>query len=352
MDNLSREELQTLAEAPGTPCVSIYLPMHRTAPSPHLDVVQLKDLLRDAEGQLTATGMRSPEARALLQPVEALLDDDAFWSDRGDGLAIFRSPSFFRAFRLPLTFRSLVVVGPRFHVTPLMPMLMDETHFYILALDEGVARLLEATPFSYHEVQIPDPPRGSAPPTTSRGDKGPQVEYFRELDSALHRVLHDKTAPLILAAVEYYFPLYRHANSYRHLLEEGVLGSPAGWSDRELHERARDVMQRYLDRSRQEAAEQYRNMAAGRRASNRLEEVLREANKGRVQFLFLAANEHRWGRFDPSRDTVQVHPQHEPGDEDLLGRVALDTFVNHGKVWTVQADEVPDRAPLAAVFCY
>ncbi|CAD5939922.1 hypothetical protein PCC9214_01853 [Planktothrix tepida] len=49
---------------------------------------------------------------------------------------------------------------------------------------------------------------------------------------------------------------------------------------------------------------------------------------------------------------LNVHPEAEPGDDDLLNLAAVQTLLNGGIVYAVPPDSVPDEARLAAVFRY
>jgi len=45
-----------------------------------------------------------------------------------------------------------------------------------------------------------------------------------------------KKAPLVLAGVEYLFPIYQEANTYPDLVEEGITGNPENLKPEELHD--------------------------------------------------------------------------------------------------------------------
>jgi release factor family 3 len=81
----------------------------------------------------------------------------------------------------------------------------------------------------------------------------PIIEYFRTLDAALHETLREERAPLVLAGVEYLWPLYRAANTYPHLTEGGVAGNPHGLRPDELHEKAWKLVEPYFARPEREA---------------------------------------------------------------------------------------------------
>jgi hypothetical protein len=80
-------------------------------------------LLGEAETTLLNSGLRSPEAKALVQPAEDLLRLKFFWRGQKDGLAIFLAPDFFRAYPVPLEVPELVTVSGRFHLKPLLSLL-------------------------------------------------------------------------------------------------------------------------------------------------------------------------------------------------------------------------------------
>jgi hypothetical protein len=68
--------------------------------------------------------------------------------------------------------------------------------------------------------------------------------------------------------------------------------------------------------------------------------------------LFVAVGVQQWGSFNPETSTIDLHPEAQPGDEDLLNAAAIQTLLNGGTVYAVEPEKVPDEAPLAAVFRY
>jgi hypothetical protein len=50
--------------------------------------------------------------------------------------------------------------------------------------------------------------------------------------------------------------------------------------------------------------------------------------------------------------TVDLHPEPEPDDEDMLDFAAIHTLLNGGTVYAVEPEKVPDEAPAAAIFRY
>jgi hypothetical protein len=77
--------------------------------------------------------------------------------------------------------------------------------------------------------------------------------------------------------------------------------------------------------------------------------IVPAAYYGQVDTLFVAAERQQWGRFDADANTVTLHTEQQPGDEDLLDLAAMHTLLHRGTVIATDTDKVPDHADLAAI---
>jgi hypothetical protein len=178
------------------------------------------------------------------------------------------------------------------------------------------------------------------------------LRYFHQIDHGLHRYLREKKSPLILAGVEYLFPIYREANSYPHLLDEGVTGNSERLSPQELHAQAWKIIEARLRRSFEQAIERYYSLAGTGLTTSTLHEIIPEAYRGRVDTLFVPVGVQQWGTFDEETGEISLHETNEPGYEDMLGLAAIYTYSNGGKVFAVPPDELPVEASLASIYRY
>ncbi|MCL5959163.1 MAG: hypothetical protein M1358_07550 [Chloroflexi bacterium] len=384
MDVLSLDELKTLLETREGPCISIFLPTHQVGTDAEQDRIRLKNLLREAEERLSSMGIRPLRIESVLEPAQRLLSDSLFWQYQSGGVAMFLSPDFSRHYHFPLGFEELVVVADRFHVKPLLPLLSIGGRFYILAVSGDQVRLLQGSREKVGEIKVKGMPESladalkydeaerqlqyhtDAPIQRMRrrvaifhghgvgtdDEKDNILRYFYQIDKALHTVLHEERAPLVLAGVEYLFPIYREANTYSHLLEEGIEGNPEEVSAEELHERALAILQPYFVKAQEEAVAKYEELSGSERVSTDIKEIVPAATYGRIDTLFVAVGFHQWGSFNPDTNEVILHSEFQPGDEDLLDLASVNTILNRGTVHAVQADEVPGGTPQAAVFRY
>ena len=365
MNVLTGNNLKLLMEVHRWPCVSVFMPMHRSGPESQQDLIRFKNLIREAEEGLITRGIPAHEARELLESAQKFLQGDLFHQHQSDGLAMFLSPEVFRIYMLPFVFRELVIVTDRFHIRPLLPLLSGDGRYYILALSQNKVRLLQGTHYSVNEVSLADVPKNLA--ETLRDDdswKGLQMRsgtsggqgrfssvthgsevdskenikrYFRRIDKGLHELVRDERVPLVLAGVDYLHPIYKEVNTYSHLIEAGVGGNPERLSAKELHAQAWTVVRPYFQKAQDEAVDQYKQFINSGRTSNRARKIILAASHGRIELLFVVPDFQQWGTFDPSTDEIHLHKKEKTGDEDLLEFAAIQTLLNGGTVYVVEA---------------
>jgi len=388
MDRLSKNEIKTLLEKHKGPCVSIFLPTSRGGEESQRDELRLRHQIRDTENRLLLENLRSTEVEKLLEPFNALLEDGGFWLHTVDGLAIFRTSEMFSYYRLPYSFKEQVVVSDHFYLKPLLPFLANGGRFYILAISQNAIRLLEGTRFSIHELELPESVpanlaealkdqeadnevsfyRSSSGALVGKGgrkaaifygqgvghddSKDHLLRYFQQIDRGLHELLRDESAPLVFAGVEYLFPIYRQANTYPYLLNQGAPGNPDKLSSDVLHEEAWTVVEPYFQQVQERTAAQYRDNVGTARTSNDIREIMPAAYYGQIGSLFVAIGQELWGNFDPTSNTIHVHKEARFRDDDLLDEAATQTILHGGSVYAVEQAKVPGESVLAAVFRY
>ncbi|MBD2432478.1 MULTISPECIES: hypothetical protein [Fischerella] len=383
MKLLSIDELKTLVEQPDGYCVSLYMPTIKLGAETQQNPIRFKNLMREAEEQLINSGLRAQDARDLLQPVQEI-DKYEFWQHQSDGLAIFISKNMFSYYCLPLNFAELVVVNDRFHLKPLLSLLTGDGQFYILALSQNQVRLFQGTRYSVNEIELENVPQSLAEalkydtadkqlqfhtgtPQAGGGDraaifhghgagndeeKDNILRYFRLVNEGLQELLKNQQTPLVLAGVEYLFSIYKEANTYPHLMDEGVTGNPDELKAEELHSLAWKIVQPYFEQAQQADAVRYQELAGTGQTSNNIKEIVPMAYYKLVDTLFVAVGVQQWGHFTPDENQVELHQHKEIGDEDLMDFAAIHTLLNGGTVYAVEPQAVPDNTPIAAVFRY
>jgi len=385
MNLLTRDDLTELMEKQDDICISIYLPTYRAGVETKQGRIRLKNMVRDAEMRLIDSGMRSPDAKLFLEPVQELVLDNQFWLQQRDGLAIFLTTDMFYHFFLPLPVNELLHINQRFHLKPLLPLLIGDGLFYVLALSQNDIRVLKCTRASVSELEIDTIPHSLAEAmkyddperqlqyhsNTLQGtndkaaatfhghgvgtddSKDNILRFFRLIDRGLHELLREEKAPLVLVGVEFLFSIYREANTYAYLTVEGIPGNPEELSAEDLQTLAWPVVEHYFHKAEQEALTYYGPLRGTGRTTHDIKEAAAAAYNGKVEILFLADDaEEKWGRFDPESNQVHMHQEAESGDEDLFDFTAIQTIINGGSVYLMDRNQLPDSEALAALFRY
>lgn len=390
MDRLNREHLIALAAERTGPCVSLYQPADPPGREALEGPIRYKNLLDEAEDRLIAGGMKRPDAHALLERAWELHDDAAFYRAPGLALALFAAPGFFAHYRVPLDAPARVVVGERFHIAPLFPLLTGDGRFFALALSQNRVTLYEGDRHSMREVALDEKtPKSLAEwkkfddeekslqfhtrtdNPVSAGERGGVffgsggaaekdnkediLQWFKQLEDAVEAKIRGERAPLLLAGVEYLLPLYRQASGYPRILDEVITGNQDNTPAADLHQRAWELVEPHFADDERAGREAYAIQAGRGTGVTRLGEVLRAAHDGRIDTLFVRRGAQRWGAYDTvKRKAVDRAPsmgeEPQPGDRDLLDLAATQTLLMGGTVFVV--DDVPGGGELAAAVRY
>lgn len=377
---LMQSELEDLVSIEKDICVSLYMPTHKSgAPSLQEDPIRLKNLLSDAEQQLSDRGLSESDIDAILKPARELLAPDArhFWQHQSHGLAIFLADGIYYHYRLPVSFETRAIVGDRFSIKPLLQLLSGNGRFYILALSLQQVQLYQATQHNLEAVELNELPQGiDAALQYDDPERSPQVyggrgntvrygqgastddrkdeirRYFDKVDNALHSVLHDENAPLVLVGVDYLLPIFREASQYNRIIDRVVEGNPENTPLDTLHVQGWNAVAPHFQAQQNMARSQFHELTGTGQATSDLTDILPAAYDGQIDTLFVARGERRWGAYDPETRHLTAEGDGDTADEDLLESAAIYTLLQGGTVFAVEPDAVPEDAPLAAVFRY
>jgi hypothetical protein len=104
-----------------------------------------------------------------------------------------------------------------------------------------------------------------------------------------------------------------------------------------------------FQQARHEAAARYRQLEGTGKTTADLAEIVRAADRGQIDVLFVWVDEEKWGTFDHATGRVTTSEVRGPGDEDLLELAAVGAFLNRGTVFAVPSRGMPDEAASAAI---
>ena len=372
IDEITRMDLEQIARKPGAPAVSMYMPTQRVGRREvRQNPTRFKNLLARCEKMLAETGAST---NGLLAPAKVLLEDDRFWSNQEEGLAVFLSAGEFRFFRLPVSFKEMVVVSDHFHTKPLLAFLGTDQRFYVLALSQKQPRLLECSRQTCQEVTPEAMPEGISE-TLRYDDPEKQLQYHtgttwgrqkrsavfhgqgvgideskdnirryvHDIDKALQPLLGYKGMPMVLVGLDYTLSLYREASKSSHLIAADIVLNPDDLKDEELHFRAFEASESYFRNALETELERYHNLRGTGLTSAEFGEIVNGAFFGRVDTLFLSQGVQYWGHFDEEKGQAILHSTQLPGDRDLLDFAALHAVAKGGKVYVLAPEDMPEK---------
>ncbi len=387
MDRFTADDVRNLIEESGNPAISLYMPTVRAGKETRENAIRYKNLLTEVEEQLTKQKIRRTDIDNLLERPRNLVSDTEYWQHQKLGFALFLTSATFHTFRIPLPVRELVTVADRFTVKPLLPVLTGDGVFSILALSRKSVRLLRATRFTVDEVPLEDMPTSLADAlqldtmertlqmhtgTAASGSGGERramfhghgsggddqlekdrlLQYFQIVNKGLHPYLREGNAPLVLAGVEYLFPIYREANTYPHLVDGVVAGNPDEESESAIHEKAWKLVAEKFTESEREALSRFRELNAAGRASKNMAKVFSALRENRVDSLFVPIDEQRWGKYDAETNELELHKDRKPGDRDVFDIAAAMAIAQGGTVYAIERERMPTDRDIAAIFRY
>ncbi|MEM6473326.1 MAG: hypothetical protein AAF802_27455 [Planctomycetota bacterium] len=337
---------------------------HRRGRETRQGRIRLKNLLKQATEKLSAAGFDD----SMLQPLHAKVDDDGFWQQQGDGLAIYLSDDSCEMLRLNRRVDDVVVVTGSFYIQPLIRESNDSGRYFVLALSWDAAQLMrgdgggleivetDLLPAKFDELVLPRDPEVSLQNTThqSVGDGGgtsvsmfhgqgegedkieaDRDQYLTRVGDEVTNAVYNTGLPLVVVATGEVTGQFRASTDV--VVAAKVDGSPSELSDDELRERARQAIAPHLKVNHHQFAEKLGNALADSRGSQDLDEVLSAATEGRVEALMICPNENQADMHHRTR----------------LNKAVVQTLRNGGEVFQAEHGAMPLAATLvAAMFRY
>ncbi len=321
MPIVGEPDLRTLIEYRGPQSVTIQITTFRAGRDTRQNAISAQNALADTEKQLCELGLKEAEARAYLEEANTLFLDDTFWRHQGDGLVLYIGPDRMWSYRLPFGVPTLVHVGSRFLVKPLLKRLGRNRRFYILALSANASRFFEATPDGIQHVELTDAPEsiddlmkyivrekslqfhtdGAGRPSGQRRsitfhghgvgtddtlDNKRLEEYCRMVSRSVEEAIKGSEAPLVLAADERPQAAFRQISGYEHLVDQGISSNPEQMDPEELHRRALRWVRPSLEAPLESARARFREAAGSGLALTDIPEAVRAGQDGRIETLF------------------------------------------------------------------
>jgi hypothetical protein len=397
---LTTAQVRSLLTPPPPPCVSLYMPTHRSEPLRRQDPIRYRNLLRTAEESLRQMYPGS-QVNSLMGKFDEFARDEGFWSQTLDGLAVLGSAEGIQYFRLPRTMPEVAVVADSFHVKPLLRYTQSADRYEVLSLTQTQAALCEGNRYGLEPMILPDEfpdsmgealgtqltpeyrgfaggprypapggggvvgprsgPRGATTGGTATTNYGigsakdsENVDigrYFQVVDDyIIKHVSNASELPLVLVALPENESEFRKRSQNRFLLPDGVRKAPGSLSADEMRAEVwKAVEPRYRERL-DRLSNDFGTALSRQMATKVVGEAAKAIVESRVGLLMVDADKHVPGKCDPTTGNIQFDKLQNPDVDDLLDDLAELTLKNGGEVIVVPSDRMPSDTGLAAIY--
>jgi hypothetical protein len=381
-------EFKALAQIKGETCVSLYLPTSPLVDKIRANRIAFRDLASEALAQLKEAGVDKREIAVFeerfdhLAGLERDVQDedkirklqrakpdpfDTFWHYQANGLGVLSTSGLMRMFRLPDPPKPLAEVADRFHLTPLIKSMTSPHDLVVLALAEESVRLIHAfVNFPPVRLQIPDLPRNAeeatrrpsfhvrAPRRRLQNLEGEKVllhKYVRKVERAVHGALAALNTPLVLAAEEPMASMFRSLNTYPRLADEMIDGNPDQVTDAELEDAAIPILNGLYSRELKAVIALYDELKP-RRATTDVSYAAHAATAGAIEQLLVDLDAVVPGLVSDIDGSVTYSVSDDAETYSVVDEVARRALYTGARVLGARREELPDRAPLAAILRY
>ncbi len=384
MKSLSIEIIQQLLDISAAPCLSLYMPAHRSHPENTQDVTRFNNLIKELESSLLQK--YSPaDVQKYLEPFESLSNDNKFWNHSLEGLAVFGSKDFFRVVGLQKSVDELAIVADSFHTKPLRKYLQSADRYYVLGLSQKEVRLFEGNRDSLTEIELSaDFPKTM---TEALGDEltekfttvgsygGSDIDgsvmhhghggrkeetdkdaerFFRLVSNAVYDNYSKLTGlPLILVALAEHHNLFQRVSKNPTLEPKSIALNPTSISTDKLKDLAWEIMEPEYLKKLDGLADRFKQAMANGKGTDNIKDAAVAAIEGRIDTLIIEEDRVIAARItNLVTGNIQNKDLSNPKVDDLLDDMGELVTKKSGSVIVFPTEKMPSQTGLAAIFRY
>jgi len=381
---ITQELIQELLSVVEGPCISLYMPTHRSHPENAQDTILYKNLVKQVKESLNEK-YPTADIHKLLEPFETLASDNEFWKYTSDGLGVLGSPGRFEVIHLYMPVEELVIVSDSFHTKALRHFLQSADRYQVLALSMDAIHLYEGNRHFLVEITLPeDFPKtmeetlgaeltdkhstvasyggvGSNSTDMHHGHGGKKDEvdtdaerFFRVVaDSVYDRYSKQGGLPLVLAALPEHHNLFNQVNRNPFVLHKGIEINPQSVSIEKMAQLSWEKMRSIYAEKLETLAGKFNQAKSAGLGSDNIDEVIKATEAGRVDILLIEAHRVIAKRLrNKVTGTFKMTDLTQPVLDDQLDNVSELVTKMGGSVVIIPKEQMPSQTGLAAIFRY
>lgn len=317
---MNRHDIRLLQQVRGYLALTITLPTHRTSPDNRQDPIRVRNLVTQAANRLLGEFSRR-EVEPLLARLERLVSEIDFRHTL-DGLALFVTQDFARAFQVPFRLKERVVVDETFATRDLVFALNRSPRYWTLALSEKPTRLFEGNRDVLVEISeggfpmTHEGPGGELPLPGGFGVKKSAYrdeshrQFFRRVDAALGPFLVEDPLPVAVVGVDRFLAFFNEVTAHKDAILTTMTGSHDKTSPHGLAKLVWPLVEANLHAQRQQVLVDLERATGERKVASTVGEVWRFAHEGRGALLLVEEDFHYPATVDASG--MHLSPADDP----------------------------------------
>jgi hypothetical protein len=253
-----------------------------------------------------------------------------------------------------------------------MPMFVGDGNFYLLMLERSNVKLYECTQHSFTEIKIDD----CIPETkqdvvgydyeqknlqfrTGQAGEGRAMyhgqeaatgkrkneikKYLRAINDGLAPLLKEETMPMLIAAQDPLFDMYKEVNTYPNVMEQNLKINFGDTNIYEAHELAWESISSVFDQTRKDKIALFLDEQGTGKTAIGIGEIIPAAFNGKVDALFCENRSDIFGNYKEENSSITVTQSEEDDNTiSLMNVAAVKTFLNGGEVYLLDKEEMPN----------
>lgn len=290
-------KLKELKNVRAENCVTIILNTHRTLPDSEKDVIQLKNLIKEAEIKLLAVCQQKTAEKLTAKTHE--LAATINHRHNLESLILFVNENVSEFVRLPIAVEDRVVVGNRFAMRDLIRGLHNQTNYYVLVLNKHEARLIEASNDNVvKEHGFPFPFQNQISQTSFKAEpsdagriRNLTSEFFNQVDKVVNKVHKDHPLPILISTDEQHYQDYmRIADKPTVIFPEFLSRSRQTEADHAIVSDAWEIVRPLTEKQHNDRKGDLQAAVSTNNFISDTTEVYQAIKQGRIQTLFVEEN--------------------------------------------------------------
>ncbi|MDK2902209.1 MAG: hypothetical protein PWQ93_128 [Clostridiales bacterium] len=370
-----------ILKAKEPPFISIYEPTVRYRPENKQNLIRYKNLIKNIEDSLKEKYPKK-EISSIMEPLYALADDEMFWVNMYDGLAVLAAEGQCVVYKLQRPVKELAIAADSFHIKPLIRIFQSADRYHVLGLNRKEFMLYEGNMYGFEEVQFePGTPRTIeealgiedeepliAPrPRTSTGgstifygydDKSEMIKedtekFFRFIDKLVYeKYSRQAQLPLLVVALPEYYSLFKEISRNPFLIEQAVKVDYTALTKEDLKKKVWEAIEPLYRQKIKELVERFGEAKAKGLGSDDIAKVAMAAFQFNIDTILIEEDRIVPGKVDPLSGEIKEGNSVGPLADDVLDDLGEMVFKNRGNIVVLPKEQMPTDTGVAAIFKY